>query len=623
MATAAADGALSLGALFGRYKDWRSVESPPTDAPLDGEPAPDVPAADGALVVQFEATGKEDLRVGFSPPGKPQWRYELALGFSGNTEVTVRKYVASSAGGGKEIALANVFCGRSMSDERFVPYWIVVQHGAIAAGIGQQIGVDPLVRCTDPKDPAAVCQVAFTTWNQGATVRNVRLEQLPADAPLPVDQWTPRLIVRGDPYGDEDLLLPDQRAQYERECEVVERRVARFGGELIMPDLKKFLDPKVIRRLQRTGAAAERGFTTGFDMASEGETAKREARMKRFDTPQFAVAFSTEAARALAEGVTQEEWAAREAEKLKLRERALKFGLDPDVDPKAGAMDLTPSSRKVRDERCDVKTDTMVEFRDDAIHVYSLDERFQQVRTNDIMAYFTGYGPWYVEWINDSSCTVVFEDAGTAGRALIALGDEVPMQTIKQSKQLAGDSEDAAAVAATNNEADGDVDMDGELNPDASGGDSVATATESSETPDESFNRSQWRYGKTIGSSTQPASKTWRLLLRRATADDFPPEKNKKYHERRTHQRAPQQRGRGHRDTHSSRSHPYGGGGGRNRRGDDSEDARPRGGRRRGRGNRDGDQSNSNTSDGLGLLGDFQMPSRGSSRKVTEVPMDD
>ncbi|TMW62136.1 hypothetical protein Poli38472_009629 [Pythium oligandrum] len=559
---------VTLGAFFGRYKGWRSlidVAVVSTNPEEGGDGA--LPLPTGAVVVQFEATAKEDLRVGFAAHGSTQWLYEVALGFSGNTEVVVRKAVGSGRGAVKEVDLIKVFSGRTCATEQFVPYWLVVQNGTIVFGVGNDVGVDTVAKVVDPQ-AEQVHQTAFTTWNQGATIRNLRCELV--STPVAVEQMTPRVVVRSDPFGQEDLLTEEQRNEYLRECDVIQKRVQRFGGEFQAPDIKKYMDPKVIRRLQRTGAT-ERGFATGIDMLSNEEEQKRKARMERFNTPQFAVEYSAETARALQDGLTQEEWAEREAEREKLRERALKFGLDPDANPKSGAktQNLKPASKKVREERCDIKGDTMIDFRDDAIHVYSLDERFQQVRTNDIMEYFAGFGPWYVEWINDSACTVVFEDAHTAGRALIALGDEIPAQFIKPRRgkgraeaNAAPEAESTPAAEAAPTPApgaDGDIDMDGDDSANASAEPAAMTdapideASAPAEIPDEDFNRSQWRYGQPIGSASQGNEKRWRILLRRATADDFPPEKEgRKYHERRSQ---PQKRGRGHQQR--NRAHPY------------------------------------------------------------------
>ncbi|TYZ57146.1 hypothetical protein PybrP1_002778 [[Pythium] brassicae (nom. inval.)] len=572
---------LQLGASYGRYRGWKSVVPPASEPPAASDeelPAAVEAPALGALVVQFEAQAREDLRVGFAPPrvGREpsQWVYELAIGYSGNTEVLWRKRgaaAAEAAGGARaqEQDLARVFAGRTCSPQDFVTYWAVVQQGVLVFGIGARVGVDTVAKCADPAF-VAVQQVALTSWDSPATVRNLVLTPV-YDAPLDVASMAPGTIVRADPSGREDLVSAQERAEFERACAAAQRRAERFGGAFVAPAIKTFLDPKTVRRLQRTGAI-EPGFATGFDLSSQDEVSKREQRMKRFDTPAFALEYSTETVRALSEGVTQDEWQEKQREKEKLRERARKFGLSDAADC-SGRTDLTPASRKVLQERCDVRSDSSA-FRDDAVHVYSLDERFQQVRTSDVLAYFVGYGPSYVEWINDSSCTVVFQDPFTAGRALVSLGEEVPPQTKASS---------AAPVAAAGAD---DIEMDAEPEP-------------SVDVPDDAFNRSHWRVGRAIASSSQPGHKTWRVLLRKATEDDFPPEKtNKRYHERGRGGHAPaQQRGRAPRQPQDrgstmpsryatssgsrARAHPY--------RNADSGGNSERGAGRRRRGRRDSD----------------------------------
>eukprot|EP00644_Phytophthora_capsici_P016512 jgi/Phyca11/509981/fgenesh2_kg.PHYCAscaffold_52_\ len=133
--------------------------------------------------------------------------------------------------------------------------------------------------------------------------------------------------------------------------------------------------------------------------------------------------------------------------------------------------------------------------------MYSLDDKFQQVRTSDVMDYFVGYGPAYVEWFNDSSCTIVFQDNFTAARALIALSKEIPPQTLKQKKEK---TEDAPASGE-------DVDMaDAEATAEDSGM-AMEDVEEEVEVPDVEFNRSQWHLANPIGSQTQPRDKKWRV----------------------------------------------------------------------------------------------------------------
>lgn len=60
--------------------------------------------------------------------------------------------------------------------------------------------------------------------------------------------------------------------------------------------------------------------------------------------------------------------------------------------------------------------------RPEAIHLYGVD----CMSTSECLAYFGDYGPTFVEWIDDSSCNILFEDEFTAKRALIGHGKPLP-----------------------------------------------------------------------------------------------------------------------------------------------------------------------------------------------------
>ena len=60
--------------------------------------------------------------------------------------------------------------------------------------------------------------------------------------------------------------------------------------------------------------------------------------------------------------------------------------------------------------------------RPEAIHLYGVD----CMSTSECLAYFGDYGPTFVEWIDDSSCNVLFEDEFTTKRALIGHGKPLP-----------------------------------------------------------------------------------------------------------------------------------------------------------------------------------------------------
>jgi len=60
--------------------------------------------------------------------------------------------------------------------------------------------------------------------------------------------------------------------------------------------------------------------------------------------------------------------------------------------------------------------------RPEAIHLYGVD----CMSTSECLSYFGDYGPTFAEWIDDSSCNILFEDEFTAKRALIGCGKPLP-----------------------------------------------------------------------------------------------------------------------------------------------------------------------------------------------------
>ena len=60
--------------------------------------------------------------------------------------------------------------------------------------------------------------------------------------------------------------------------------------------------------------------------------------------------------------------------------------------------------------------------RPEAIHLYGVD----CMSNSDCLSYFGDHGPTFVEWIDDSSCNILFEDEFTAKRALIGRGKPLP-----------------------------------------------------------------------------------------------------------------------------------------------------------------------------------------------------
>jgi len=151
----------------------------------------------------------------------------------------------------------------------------------------------------------------------------------------------------------------------------------------------------------RAGAGRQRRkskhvFITGMDLFTTEEIAKREKRAERFSTQG---------------GLSSYKPVEKDEDEIKRQQRAARFGIEykePDLSGMT-QQDLL-EKRKEAEESSSSRLDT--------IHVYGVD----LLSTNDIMKYFSAYMPQYVEWINDSSCNVVFADDSTAKRVLVGLG---------------------------------------------------------------------------------------------------------------------------------------------------------------------------------------------------------
>eukprot|EP00276_Gloeochaete_wittrockiana_P018069 CAMPEP_0184335762 /NCGR_PEP_ID=MMETSP1089-20130417/4274_1 /TAXON_ID=38269 ORGANISM="Gloeochaete wittrockiana, Strain SAG46.84" /NCGR_SAMPLE_ID=MMETSP1089 /ASSEMBLY_ACC=CAM_ASM_000445 /LENGTH=358 /DNA_ID=CAMNT_0026660589 /DNA_START=39 /DNA_END=1115 /DNA_ORIENTATION=+ len=166
----------------------------------------------------------------------------------------------------------------------------------------------------------------------------------------------------------------------ESEREKHKKRAARFGVEYSEP-VKISVEKRPASK--REFYKPQAGFVTGIDLDDEEEKRKREARALKY-------------------GVQEQQDPDVIFEK-KRKQREAKFG----KVAKGDQMDLD-----LRDSRKDC--DVTVERRPEAIHLYGTDD----MNTTDILKYFTEYGPTWVDWINDSSCNVVFEDIYTAKRAI-------------------------------------------------------------------------------------------------------------------------------------------------------------------------------------------------------------
>lgn len=75
------------------------------------------------------------------------------------------------------------------------------------------------------------------------------------------------------------------------------------------------------------------------------------------------------------------------------------------------------------------EADTAGSLRPEALHVYGVD----LVGTKDLLAFFQLYSAKYVEWIDDSSCNVLFPDPFTVKRLLVQMGEALTDQEASEA----------------------------------------------------------------------------------------------------------------------------------------------------------------------------------------------
>lgn len=153
----------------------------------------------------------------------------------------------------------------------------------------------------------------------------------------------------------------------------------------------------------RREKAGREGFATGFDVLSPEEQRKRQERAQRYGVSLLGVT---------ADDVPRVQAAQDHA--AKRAARAAKYGVTAAADDPAAAGGGAAMGLDIDalEPRRDALPDGLV--RHECVHLYGVDV----MSTAECISYFGDYAPVFVEWINDSSCNVVFADAFTAKRAM-------------------------------------------------------------------------------------------------------------------------------------------------------------------------------------------------------------
>lgn len=173
-------------------------------------------------------------------------------------------------------------------------------------------------------------------------------------------------------------------------------------------------------------------------MFSAEEVAKRERRAARFGEMAPSEA-----------GLTWRAPEEVEEDDARRRARAARFGVPLERVDRAGMMDMDLFGTRRELPRG-------ARPRPEALHAFGVD----LLGTNEILRVFRDYGPTYVEWIDDSSCNVLFADGPSAQRALVGVGQPVERVVVEGERPGAHEEEARDQSAPEAHAADDDMQQD-------------------------------------------------------------------------------------------------------------------------------------------------------------------
>jgi len=426
-------------------------------------------SSNGNVTILFEAMARECVSVILSPEmGFVAGRtYEVFLGAQGNMVTTLQRKggpVAkpSPAPGASNTAeeetneedipadtppvatrkegIHVTVPSRVCQERAWTTYWICLcASGKLAAGLGNVPGEQCIAVLTDTEmDPVAVESEpvrhyvgfgnAATSDRQPASplkVRNVHITAVPNFVETRLDGWT------ADSQEDTSMdVAVDAKTQallkeYQEECRKAKARATKFGVPYNEPAPDAFLPWSQARRLR---ANPKQGFITGIDLYDPAEKAKQQARNKRFggggggDAAEGAEGDNAE------QGKDQVDKDGMETEAAALPVVQAwdneAFVRSQRADPPTSLWESPPTEGVEEEPFIATEKPTFVP---EKIHIFSIDwAAFKQIRTNDLMAHFSIYGPSYVEWLGDLGANILFEDHFSAKRALESLSQDLP-----------------------------------------------------------------------------------------------------------------------------------------------------------------------------------------------------
>lgn len=203
------------------------------------------------------------------------------------------------------------------------------------------------------------------------------------------------------------------------------KRAERFGTEYKEPNIiaSGVLSKTEWQRLTQQQGAGE---VTGFDLSAPEQVAKRQARASRFGVAEF----DYEKERLLAAGLSEEAIKLRKER----RERAAKFGITDPIDIEVAKAaysalggvgdDMDQDSTAAAGDAAAGEGTSVAQPRPEVIHMRAY--QYLPAASADIFAFFSPIRPSFVEWLNAIAVNVIFEDEGTAKRALERFSEAIP-----------------------------------------------------------------------------------------------------------------------------------------------------------------------------------------------------
>jgi hypothetical protein len=356
--------------------------------------------------------------------------YVVHFGASGNVSTVIRRRLPS-ANEAVDVQIASRVCAY----DSWVRYWLCLVEGKLFVGVGKIPGEQCIGVLNDSiynqlrSGLDAVRFVGLGNSAVGKSPRSLKVRQVVVTTvPAELRSSLESLDTNGLPMMNIDVTISDKDTRammeaYEVECQKAKARAIKFGIAYKEPNPEAFLAWSKVRRLRSN---PQHGFATGIDVLSPEEQERQRARAERFginpakrvrdaerDEPGYEHQNHMD---------TTEDLPLAAAEAWDNEELVRQHRTDPPME-----LWLSPPEDAVEEENgrdmCDSEPMKLTE---EKIHIFSVDwSAFKQIRTDDVLSYFSAFGPSYVEWLGEISCNVHFLDKFSAARAMQGLSQPV------------------------------------------------------------------------------------------------------------------------------------------------------------------------------------------------------